>query len=113
MFEKQSCSVIMFIENKLTQTGKIQLLKCEIVLGSLHSDFSFRSVTKRVWAPTQRPFRVCCPNRNSKKGITAGTLEELKERVGKWTVHTKEKKVAKLCKEDELKFAFDRMTDTK
>lgn len=111
----------MFIENKLTQTGKIQLLKCEIVLGSdtlnnlktLHSDFSFRSVTKRVWAPTQRPFRVCCPNRNSKKGITAGTLEELKERVGKWTVHTKEKKVAKLCKEDELKFAFDRMTDTK
>ncbi|XP_075884394.1 lipid transferase CIDEB [Nelusetta ayraudi] len=40
-----------------------------------------KSVTKRVWAPTQRPFRVCCPNRNSKKGITAGTLEELKERV--------------------------------
>lgn len=40
-----------------------------------------KSVTKRVWAPAQRPFRVCCYNRNSKKGITAGTLEELKERV--------------------------------
>ncbi|XP_044039506.1 cell death activator CIDE-B [Siniperca chuatsi] len=40
-----------------------------------------KSVTKRVWSPPQRPFRVCCPNRETRKGITAGTLEELKERV--------------------------------
>uniref|UniRef100_A0A3Q3FUN3 Cell death inducing DFFA like effector b n=1 Tax=Kryptolebias marmoratus TaxID=37003 RepID=A0A3Q3FUN3_KRYMA len=35
----------------------------------------------RVWSPPQRPFRVCCHKRETKKGITAGTLEELKERV--------------------------------
>uniref|UniRef100_UPI0009B2F104 lipid transferase CIDEB n=1 Tax=Monopterus albus TaxID=43700 RepID=UPI0009B2F104 len=40
-----------------------------------------RTVTKRVWSPPQRPFRVCCHNRETRKGITAGTLEELKERV--------------------------------
>ncbi|XP_033507803.1 lipid transferase CIDEB [Epinephelus lanceolatus] len=40
-----------------------------------------KSVTKRVWSPLQRPFRVCCQNRETRKGITAGTLEELKERV--------------------------------
>ncbi|KAM9335971.1 lipid transferase CIDEB [Symphorus nematophorus] len=40
-----------------------------------------RSVTKRVWSPPQRPFRVCCHNRETRKGITAGTLEELRERV--------------------------------
>ncbi|XP_013876510.1 lipid transferase CIDEB [Austrofundulus limnaeus] len=40
-----------------------------------------KSVTKRVWSPPQRPFRVCCHTRETKKGITAGTLEELKERV--------------------------------
>ncbi|XP_029382597.1 lipid transferase CIDEB [Echeneis naucrates] len=40
-----------------------------------------KSVTKRVWSPTQRPFRVCCHNRETRKGITAGTLEELRERV--------------------------------
>uniref|UniRef100_A0A3Q0RBX4 Cell death inducing DFFA like effector b n=1 Tax=Amphilophus citrinellus TaxID=61819 RepID=A0A3Q0RBX4_AMPCI len=40
-----------------------------------------KSVTKRVWSPTQRPFRVCCHNRDTRKGITAGTLEELKERA--------------------------------
>ncbi|XP_072314877.1 lipid transferase CIDEB [Eucyclogobius newberryi] len=40
-----------------------------------------KSVTKRVWSPTQRPFRVCCPNREIKKGVVAGTLEELKERA--------------------------------
>lgn len=40
-----------------------------------------RSVTKRVWSPPQRPFRVCCQDRGTRKGITAGTLEELKERV--------------------------------
>ncbi|XP_037116704.1 cell death activator CIDE-B [Syngnathus acus] len=40
-----------------------------------------KSVTKRVWSAPQRPFRVRGPNREAKKGITAGTLEELKERV--------------------------------
>uniref|UniRef100_A0A3B4WRR4 Cell death inducing DFFA like effector b n=1 Tax=Seriola lalandi dorsalis TaxID=1841481 RepID=A0A3B4WRR4_SERLL len=40
-----------------------------------------KSVTKRVWSAPQRPFRVCCNNRETRKGITAGTLEELKERA--------------------------------
>jgi len=40
-----------------------------------------KSVTKRVWSPTQRPFRVCTHNRETRKGITAGSLEELRERV--------------------------------
>eukprot|EP00063_Salmo_salar_P087591 XP_014062426.1 PREDICTED: cell death activator CIDE-B isoform X1 [Salmo salar] len=43
-----------------------------------------RSVTKRVWssAPAhQRPFRVCSHDRGTRKGITAGTLEELREKV--------------------------------
>lgn len=40
-----------------------------------------KSVTKRVWSPTPRPFRVCCNNRETRKGITAGALEELKERA--------------------------------
>ncbi|XP_040037126.2 lipid transferase CIDEB [Gasterosteus aculeatus] len=40
-----------------------------------------KSVTKRVWSPPQRPFRVCRHDRETRKGITAGTLEELKERV--------------------------------
>ncbi|KAG7495569.1 cell death activator CIDE-B [Solea senegalensis] len=47
----------------------------------MESTSSFlKSVTKRVWSPVQRPFRVCCHNREIRKGITAGTLEELKER---------------------------------
>lgn len=41
----------------------------------------FKSVTKRVWSPPQRPFRVCCNRRETKKGLTAGTLKELKEKV--------------------------------
>ncbi|XP_076581639.1 lipid transferase CIDEB [Chaetodon auriga] len=40
-----------------------------------------KSVSKRVWSPPQRPFRVCCHHRETRKGVTAGTLEELKERV--------------------------------
>ncbi|CAB1351536.1 unnamed protein product [Coregonus sp. 'balchen'] len=43
-----------------------------------------KSVTRRVWssAPAhQRPFRVCSHDRGTRKGITAGTLEELRERV--------------------------------
>lgn len=46
--------------------------------------FLHRSVTKRVWssAPAhQRPFRVCSHDRGTRKGITAGTLEELREKV--------------------------------
>ncbi|CAI5791425.1 lipid transferase CIDEB [Podarcis muralis] len=37
-------------------------------------------LTRRVWAPsppTQRPFRVCDHKRNVRKGLTAGTLQEL------------------------------------
>uniref|UniRef100_A0A3B5PN90 Cell death inducing DFFA like effector b n=1 Tax=Xiphophorus maculatus TaxID=8083 RepID=A0A3B5PN90_XIPMA len=41
----------------------------------------FKSMTKRVWSPPQRPFRICCNRRETKKGVTAGTLEELKERA--------------------------------
>lgn len=52
-----------------------------ISLLSLMIFFFVRSVTKRVWSPPQRPFRVCCNTRETKKGITAGTLEELKEKV--------------------------------
>ncbi|XP_034756972.1 cell death activator CIDE-B [Etheostoma cragini] len=49
---------------------------------SMDTTSSFiKSVTKRVWSPPQRPFRVCCHNRETRKGITAGTLEELRERV--------------------------------
>lgn len=40
-----------------------------------------KSVSRRVWAPPQRPFRVCSWNREIKKGVTAGTLEELKEKA--------------------------------
>ncbi|XP_061524937.1 cell death activator CIDE-B [Phycodurus eques] len=42
---------------------------------------AIKSVIKRVWSAPQRPFRVRSHNREAKKGITAGTLEELKERV--------------------------------
>ncbi|TRY57457.1 hypothetical protein DNTS_014211 [Danionella cerebrum] len=41
----------------------------------------FRSVSRRVWSPPQRPFRVCSYDRELKKGITAGTLEELKKKA--------------------------------
>uniref|UniRef100_A0A3Q3E6Y1 Cell death inducing DFFA like effector b n=1 Tax=Labrus bergylta TaxID=56723 RepID=A0A3Q3E6Y1_9LABR len=40
-----------------------------------------KTTSSRVWSPPQRPFRVCAHNRETRKGITAGTLEELKERV--------------------------------
>uniref|UniRef100_A0A1A8II56 Cell death-inducing DFFA-like effector b n=1 Tax=Nothobranchius kuhntae TaxID=321403 RepID=A0A1A8II56_NOTKU len=48
---------------------------------SMDTSLFFKSVTKRVWSPPQRPFRVCCDRRETKKGVTAGTLEELKERA--------------------------------
>ncbi|XP_051993808.1 cell death activator CIDE-B-like [Xyrauchen texanus] len=40
-----------------------------------------KSVSRRVWSAPQRPFRVCSWNREVKKGVTAGTLEELKEKA--------------------------------
>ncbi|CAN9509283.1 unnamed protein product [Ophioblennius macclurei] len=40
-----------------------------------------KSVAKRVWSPTSRPFRVCDLNRESRKGVTAATLDELKEKA--------------------------------
>ncbi|XP_068164511.1 lipid transferase CIDEB [Antennarius striatus] len=40
-----------------------------------------KSVSRRVWSPPQRPFRVCCHDRETRKGVTAGSLEELKEKV--------------------------------
>ncbi|MBN3288978.1 CIDEB protein, partial [Polypterus senegalus] len=41
-------------------------------------------LTRRVWAPSpppQRPFRVCNHDRTLKKGLMAGTLQELLEKV--------------------------------
>ncbi|KAG7462163.1 hypothetical protein MATL_G00199510 [Megalops atlanticus] len=40
-----------------------------------------KSVSRRVWSAPQRPFRACNYNRETRKGVTAGTLQELKERV--------------------------------
>lgn len=40
-----------------------------------------KSVSRRVWAAPQRPFRVCSWNREIRKGLTASTLEELKDRA--------------------------------
>ncbi|XP_062850394.1 cell death activator CIDE-B [Trichomycterus rosablanca] len=40
-----------------------------------------KSVSRRVWSAPQRPFRVCSWNRETRKGVTAGTLEELKQRA--------------------------------
>lgn len=34
-----------------------------------------------VYSPPQRPFRVCSKNREVRKGITAATLQELKEKA--------------------------------
>lgn len=40
-----------------------------------------KSVSRRVWSPPQRPFRVCTFNRESRKGVTAATLKELKQKA--------------------------------
>uniref|UniRef100_A0A667YIG6 Cell death inducing DFFA like effector b n=1 Tax=Myripristis murdjan TaxID=586833 RepID=A0A667YIG6_9TELE len=48
---------------------------------TVSSLFQLRSVTKRVWSPPQRPFKVCSRNRETRKGVTAGTLDELRERA--------------------------------
>ncbi|KPP67192.1 Cell death activator CIDE-B-like, partial [Scleropages formosus] len=39
------------------------------------------SVSRRVWSVPQKPFRVCSQDRGSRKGVTAGTLQELRERA--------------------------------
>uniref|UniRef100_A0A8C1IZ20 Cell death inducing DFFA like effector b n=1 Tax=Cyprinus carpio TaxID=7962 RepID=A0A8C1IZ20_CYPCA len=44
-------------------------------------DTKHHIMSRRVWSPPQRPFRVCSSNREVKKGVTAGTLEELKEKA--------------------------------
>lgn len=66
-----------------------------MLLNSL--SFSDRSVTKRVWSPPQRPFRVCCHSRETRKGVTAGTLEELKEKVRATVNATKTSGVCLKC----------------
>ncbi|XDV18590.1 hypothetical protein PO909_024249, partial [Leuciscus waleckii] len=59
---------------------------------------SFRSVSRRVWSPPQRPFRVCSWNREVKKGITAGTIEELQEKAAQALLVSSE--VTLVCEED-------------
>ena len=68
----------MFVKTKVVK-DKISDCACWHAVTAIWS--FLRSVTKRVWSPPQRPFRVCCHQRETRKGITAGTLEELKERV--------------------------------
>ncbi|XP_076843453.1 lipid transferase CIDEB-like isoform X1 [Brachyhypopomus gauderio] len=40
-----------------------------------------KSVSRRVWSPPQRPFRVCSWNREIRKGVTAASLQELQEKA--------------------------------
>nr|XP_023697633.1 cell death activator CIDE-B isoform X2 [Paramormyrops kingsleyae] len=40
-----------------------------------------KSVSRRVWSVPQRPFRVCSHNRELRKGVTGGTMQELRERA--------------------------------
>ncbi|XP_077084230.1 lipid transferase CIDEB [Siphateles boraxobius] len=58
----------------------------------------FRSVSRRVWSPPQRPFRVCSWNREVKKGITAGTIEELQEKAAQALLVSSE--LTLVCEED-------------
>ncbi|KAG1936233.1 cell death activator CIDE-B [Pimephales promelas] len=58
----------------------------------------FRSVSRRVWSPPQRPFRVCSWNREVKKGITAGSLEELQEKAAQALLVKSE--LTLVCEED-------------
>ncbi|XP_056156508.1 cell death activator CIDE-B isoform X2 [Lampris incognitus] len=61
----------------------------------------FKSVTRRVWSPAQRPFRVCSHNRESRKGITAGSLEELRDRMCQaLLLSLSAASVAVVCEED-------------
>lgn len=57
----------------LTETQKIAVMETTSSI--------IKSVTRRVWAPPQRPFRICSHNRELRKGVIAGTLEELKEKA--------------------------------
>ncbi|KAJ3584621.1 hypothetical protein NHX12_015116 [Muraenolepis orangiensis] len=62
-----------------------------------------KSVTRRVWSPPQRPFRVCSHNRETRKGVTAGTLEELRERASQallLSLSTAASLVLLVCEED-------------
>ncbi|KAJ3584019.1 hypothetical protein NHX12_014516 [Muraenolepis orangiensis] len=62
-----------------------------------------KSVTRRVWSPPQRPFRVCSHNRKTRKGVTAGTLEELRERASQallLSLSTAASLVLLVCEED-------------
>uniref|UniRef100_A0A3B3R088 Cell death inducing DFFA like effector b n=1 Tax=Paramormyrops kingsleyae TaxID=1676925 RepID=A0A3B3R088_9TELE len=38
-------------------------------------------ISRRVWSVPQRPFRVCSHNRELRKGVTGGTMQELRERA--------------------------------
>ncbi|XP_061108886.1 cell death activator CIDE-B [Conger conger] len=40
-----------------------------------------KAVSRRVWTANQRPFRVCSSDRATRKGVTTGTLQELRETV--------------------------------
>ncbi|KAL4630173.1 cell death activator CIDE-B-like [Arapaima gigas] len=40
-----------------------------------------KSVSRRFWSIPQRPFKVCSHDRGLRKGLTAGTLQELRERA--------------------------------
>ncbi|XP_030635478.1 lipid transferase CIDEB isoform X2 [Chanos chanos] len=57
-----------------------------------------KSVSRRVWSPPQRPFRVCSQDRETRKGVTAATLEELKEKVSQ--VLMLSSLIALVCEED-------------
>lgn len=83
-----SGQIVPFLKWFLTKTTLptfyfLDLLYYSVFDASFPISHSVRSVSRRVWSPPQRPFRVCSWNREVKKGITAGTLEELKEKVWK------------------------------
>ncbi|XP_012676125.1 cell death activator CIDE-B isoform X2 [Clupea harengus] len=40
-----------------------------------------KSVSRMVYTPPQRPFKVCSHDRGVRKGVTAATLQQLKEKV--------------------------------
>ncbi|XP_077597684.1 lipid transferase CIDEB isoform X2 [Stigmatopora nigra] len=69
-----------------------------------------RSVSKRVWSPTQRPFRVRGPQGEAKKGVTASTLEELKDKVCR--ALSLEALASLVCEEDGTEVDSDEFLDT-
>ncbi|XP_058876583.1 cell death activator CIDE-B [Acipenser ruthenus] len=65
-------------ENSASKEYKIARLSPAALFKSVTSVGS--ELSRRVWAapsPPQRPFRVCTHDRRVKKGVTAGTLQEL------------------------------------